>query len=274
MLTPQGDDEDCRDRCCAKPLSSPARTNPLQLPDSQSVRRSGSHPGELGTRTGERCLFAQRLVTSKTRSWNSQQSHARWLFRGRGLHGGYGAARQTAGKPGGASCCPAKRDPFARVDASAMAHANLTESQRAVAKTQEDALRLILGSELQRSGDLRGDSAQLCRRARRTIRKRSTGILQSRVLSRNLGQCAFEPAIILRRSAASPVRLKNSRLSFLSARCWAWPTSHQINTLMPRRPLRPLGVAGMQDGTVGYAWAASLARLGNFERGRRSFEAV
>jgi tetratricopeptide (TPR) repeat protein len=25
----------------------------------------------------------------------------------------------------------------------------------------------------------------------------------------------------------------------------------------------PLGIAGMQDGTVGYAWAASLARLGN-----------
>ncbi|HZD48907.1 MAG TPA: tetratricopeptide repeat protein [Silvibacterium sp.] len=155
-------------------------------------------------------------------------------------------------------------DAFAPVDASVLAKANLSEAQRALAKTQEDDLRIILGQSysdlataeaMQRNYTIALSHYQAAEHWNPTIDN----------LSRNLGECAFRagnyPEAIRGFSAALkeqpeqlPIRAKLGA-AYFGAEKYADAA----------KTFAPLGVAGMQDGTVGYAWAASLARLGQMK---------
>ncbi|MFZ0808022.1 MAG: tetratricopeptide repeat protein [Candidatus Sulfotelmatobacter sp.] len=164
-----------------------------------------------------------------------------------------------------APALPQNSDPFARVDASAIARANLTDAQRAAADVQENRLRAVLGLSF---NDLATSEA---------VRKEysvALGHYQAAErwdpaipgLAKNLGLSAFRsdnfPEAI--RGLARAVEEKPSdnpvRAMLGLAYFGAEKYSDAASTFAP------LGLRGMQDSTVGYAWAASLARAGDLKK--------
>jgi tetratricopeptide (TPR) repeat protein len=153
-------------------------------------------------------------------------------------------------------------DSFARVDPTVMASANLSETQRTIAKTEEDDLRLILGqgfSDLATAEAIQHDYAV----ALRHYQEAEHWNPEISDLSRNLGQCAFKagnyPEAI--RGLSRALEEKPGQLPIRAMLGMAYFASEKYAEAV--KTFGPLGIAGMQDGTVGYAWAASLARLGN-----------
>ncbi len=155
----------------------------------------------------------------------------------------------------------AKTDSFAPVDPAVMANANLSESERVTAKTQEEDLRLILGQSysdlataeaMQRNYAIALTHYQAAERWNPTIDN----------LARNLGECAFRagnyPEAI--RGLSTALKEQPAQIPIRATLGIAYFATDQYADAA--RTFAPLGVAGMQDGSVGYAWAASLARLG------------
>jgi tetratricopeptide (TPR) repeat protein len=156
---------------------------------------------------------------------------------------------------------PGKTDPFAPVDPSVMASAKLSDSQRATAKTQEDDLRIILGQgysdlataeAMQRNYSVALTNYQAAEHWNPTIDN----------LQRNLGQCAYRagnyPEAI--RGLSLALEQQPGQIPLRAMLGMAYFASDKY--IDAAKTFAPLGVAGMQDGTVGYAWAESLARLG------------
>jgi tetratricopeptide (TPR) repeat protein len=154
-----------------------------------------------------------------------------------------------------------KADAYAPVDASVLAKANLSESQRALAKTQEDDLRIILGqsySDLATSEAIGHDYAGAL--AHYQAAEHWNPTIDG--LYGNLGECAFRtgnyPEAI--RGLSEALKEQPGQLPIRAKLGMAYYGADQY--VNAAKTFAPLGVAGMQDGTVGYAWAASLARLG------------
>jgi tetratricopeptide (TPR) repeat protein len=160
---------------------------------------------------------------------------------------------------------PADTDPFARVDASVAAHANLNEKQRAAADSQENRLRSVLGlsfNDLATSEAVRGEYLAALGHYQEAERWDP----QVPGLAKNLGLSAFRtdnyPEAIRGFSRAlqenpgqAPVRAMLGMAYFGSDKY-----ADAVKTFTP------LGPQGMQDATVGYAWAVSLARVGDFKQ--------
>ena len=160
---------------------------------------------------------------------------------------------------------PGSNDPFAHVDASVMARAHLTEKQRAAADSQEARLRSVLGLSF---NDLATSEA---------VRKEYTvalGHYQEAErwdpaipgLAKNLGLSAFRinnypeairgfARAIDEKPADAPVRAMLG-VAYFAAEEYAEAA----------KTFSPLGLQGMQDSTVGYAWAASLAHGGDLKK--------
>jgi len=155
-------------------------------------------------------------------------------------------------------------DSFARVDPSVMASANLSESQRTIAKTEEEDLRLILG---QGFSDLATSEAIQHNYAVALTHYQEAEHWNPRVsdLSRNMGQCAFKAGNYLEaiRGLSSALEEQPGQLPIRAMLGMAYFASEKYADAA--KTFGPLGIAGMQDGTVGYAWAASLARLGSMK---------
>jgi tetratricopeptide (TPR) repeat protein len=156
---------------------------------------------------------------------------------------------------------PPDTDPFARVDASVVARANLTKKQRAAADLQENRLRSVLGLSF---NDLATSEA---------VRKEYLAALghyqeaerwdtQVPGLAKNLGLSAFRAnnyaeairgfsRALEEKPAEMPLRAMLG-LAYFGADRYADASI----------AFSPLGQRGMQDPTVGYAWAVSLARTG------------
>ncbi len=158
----------------------------------------------------------------------------------------------------------ASTDPFAPVDPAVIANANLSESQRALAKTQEDDLRIVLGQSysdlataeaMQRNYTVALTHYQAAEHWNPTIDN----------LARNLGECAFRagnyPEAI--RGFSLALEQQPDQIPIMAKLGMAYFASEKYADAV--RTFAPLGVAGMQDGSVGYAWAASLARLGQLK---------
>jgi len=174
-------------------------------------------------------------------------------------------------------------DPFGRVDASTLAHANLSPKQREEADSQEKRLRALLGlsfNDLATSEAVRGEFTAALGHYQEAERwdPAIAGLLK------NLGLCAYRikdyPEAIRGLSQAlaanpadAPVRAMLG-MAYFSSDAFA-PAAHTFT---------PLGARGMQDSLVGYAWAMSLARTGDvktaaevlaqFEKGKLSNDAV
>ncbi len=164
-----------------------------------------------------------------------------------------------------APALPQNSDPFARVDASVMARANLTDQQRAAADEQENRLRAVLGLSF---NDLATSEA---------VRKQysvALGHYQEAErwdpaipgLAKNLGLSAFRSddfaeairglsRAVEEKPSDNPVRAMLG-LAYFGAEKYSDAASTFV----------PLGLRGMQDSTVGYAWAASLARAGDLKK--------
>ena len=160
---------------------------------------------------------------------------------------------------------PANTDPFAHVDPSVMVRAHLTEKQRAAADSQETHLRSVLGLSF---NDLATSEA---------VRKEysvALGHYQEAErwdpaipgLAKNLGLSAFRinnypeaihgfARAIDEKPADAPVRAMLG-LAYFAAEDYTNAT----------KTFSPLGLQGMQDSTVGYAWAASLAHSGDLKK--------
>ena len=155
-------------------------------------------------------------------------------------------------------------DPFAPVDASALQQAKLTPEQRDAVKAQDDGLRQILGQSL---SDLATSEAIQHNYTAALVHyqqaeKWNPGVSD---LDKNLGQCAFRvknyPEAVRGLSRAVTDEPNNVRLrAMLGMSDFAMEKYGDAATAF-----YPLGVAGMEDGAVGYAWAASLTKTGDLK---------
>lgn len=157
-----------------------------------------------------------------------------------------------------------KADAYAPVDASVLEKADLSENQRTLAMTQEDDLRIILGqsySDLATAEAMQRDYATALSNYQAAEHWNPT--IDN--LYRNLGECAFRvgnyPEAI--RGFSAVLKAEPMQLPIRAKLGMAYFGAEQYADAA--KTFAPLGVAGMQDATVGYAWAASLAKLGQMK---------
>ncbi len=174
-------------------------------------------------------------------------------------------------------------DPFARVDASVVARANLTDAQKTAADSQENHLRSVLGlgfNDLATSEAVRHDYVAALSHYQEA--ERWDPAIPG--LAKNLGQAAFRlnnyaeairglSRALAEKSTDDPVRAMLGMAYF---------SSEQYADVV--KTVSPLGLHGMQDSTVGYAWAASLFHISDlkaatgvldeFEKANRSNDAL
>jgi tetratricopeptide (TPR) repeat protein len=152
-------------------------------------------------------------------------------------------------------------DPFAEADPNAMAKANLTDAEKKQASDQEKQLREVLAegfSDLATSEAIRKDYASAMGHYEEAEHWDPT----APGLMRNLGVAAF-------RAQAYPEAIRG-----LSAQLAAHSEDEPARAMLGMaytaqekykdavKTFAPLGQKGMQDASVGYAWALALTRLG------------
>jgi tetratricopeptide (TPR) repeat protein len=160
---------------------------------------------------------------------------------------------------------PENADPFARVDASVMARANLTADQRTAADSQENRLRSVLGlsfNDLATSEAVRKEYPVALGHYQEAERWDSA----IPGLAKNLGLSAF-------RSNNYPEAIRG-----LSRALEEKPTDSPVRAMLgmayfgaekysdAANDFSPLGIPGMKDSTVGYAWASSLVHNGDLKK--------
>src|SRR3954447_18603423 len=160
---------------------------------------------------------------------------------------------------------PGSADPFAQVDASAVARANVTQQQKAAADSQESRLRSVLGlgfNDLATSEAVRGDFASALSHYQEAERWGA----EIAGLAKNLGLAAFRtenyPEAVRGLSKALQQDPNNAPVRAMLGMAYfgADKYSDAIQTFSP------LGVAGMQDASVGYGWASSLVHAGDLKK--------
>jgi tetratricopeptide (TPR) repeat protein len=153
-------------------------------------------------------------------------------------------------------------DPFARIDASVLARANLDEKQQAQAAAQETQLRAVLGlsfNDLATSEAVRHD--YLAALAHYQEAERWDATIPG--LMKNLGLAAFRsntyPEAIRALSLALQQNPQDGPMRAILGMSY-FASDKYADAL---KTFAPLGTRGMQDSTVGYAWAASAAKIGD-----------
>jgi tetratricopeptide (TPR) repeat protein len=157
------------------------------------------------------------------------------------------------------------------VDPSVVARAGLPEQTRKAAEAEEIRLRSILGesfSDLATSEAIRRDYASALAHYQESQRWNSS----APGLQRNLGVAAFRaqnyPECV---RALSAVMAENS--SDAAARAMLGSAFFALeNYSEAARAIAPLGDRAVHDGTLGYAWAYSLSRLGDLKQATQILE--
>ncbi len=239
------------------------------------IRRAYVDLGRILTNSGRTeeadvFLAKARELQNKTME-QSQQSVASVA-----LAGGAGAAAAIVPlnpqhESEAAPLLPGGTDPFARVDASVMARADLTGKQRSIADLQENRLRAILGvsfNDLATSEAVRGQFVEALSHYQEAEHWDAT----IPGLPKNLGECAF-------RAGNYPEAIRG-----LSKSLQENPADAPVRAMLgmayfatdkysdAAKTFSPLGPRGMQDSAVGYAWAASLARTGDLKNAAEVLE--
>ena len=160
---------------------------------------------------------------------------------------------------------PGSADPFAHVDTSVVARANLTEQQKTAADSQEGRLRSVLAlgfNDLATSEAVRADYASALTHYQEAERWGA----QISGLAKNLGLAAFRsgnyPEAARGLSKALEEDPENAPVRAMLGMAYFGADRYMdaIQTFLP------LGSKGMQDASVGYAWATSLVRTGDLKR--------
>jgi tetratricopeptide (TPR) repeat protein len=168
-------------------------------------------------------------------------------------------------QPQTAPTLPLDVDPFARLDASTLKRANLTTKQRADAENEERQLRLVLGASL---NDLGTSEA-----ARNQYGMALTHLQQAEKwnpatagLAKNLGFCAFKvndyPEAIRALSRALQEQPQDAPVRAMLGMAYFGSEKYADAA----KTFEPLGDRAMQDASIGYAWAASLTRIGEQQK--------
>jgi tetratricopeptide (TPR) repeat protein len=163
-----------------------------------------------------------------------------------------------------ASLANASADAAERLDAATIAKSNLTSSQQDVAKTEEDAMRPVLGqaySGLATAEAMQHDYAT----ALTNYEAAEQWDPSVSDLEKNLGQAAFlaekyPEAIHGLSQAVKENPNANALRAMLGMAYFEMKRYGDAATTF-----YPLGEAGMSDPKVGYAWAASLAEAGDLK---------
>jgi tetratricopeptide (TPR) repeat protein len=216
---------------------------------------------------GEKCLSKARELQNKVFEVSQQQIGAHLL------EGGAGAAAvvqplsseaETQAVP--LSAAPA--DPFAQVDASTLAHSDLTDDQKRQAELQEKSLRTVLAlgfSELATSEA----TAKVYRSAEGHYQEAEQWDPHLPGLYRDLGVAAYRAGDYSEAIRTLPLALaeKPSDAPIRAMLGMAYYGSDRFADAV--KTLTPLGEAGMRDPIAGYAWAASLTKLGDLKQASR-----
>lgn len=174
-------------------------------------------------------------------------------------------------------------DPVAKVDPSVLARPILTVEQKQHADAQEKQLRLVLAqgfSDLATSEAIRNDYAA----ALAHYQDVEHWVPGEPELMRNLGTAAFRAQNYAEAVRGFSIWL-NSNSNDVPIRAMLGMAYFGSDKFAEAaKTFAPLGVQGMQDSAVGYAWAASLARTGElkqasevlsqYEKGNRSPESL
>jgi len=156
-------------------------------------------------------------------------------------------------------------DPFAHIDASVMARSNLTKEQRGIADSQENLLREVLGlgfNDLATSEAVSGEYLA----ALGHYQEAEHWNVHVPELAKNLGMSAFRaqnyPEAI--RGLTQALQAKPADRAVRANLGMAYFASEKFADAA--KTFSPLGIDGMRDSTVGYAWASSLARSNEPEK--------
>lgn len=234
------------------------------------IRRAYVDLGRILATSGRTEESAQYLVKARELQNKTMEQGQQSVASSVALAGGAGSAAAVVplnvkNEVQAAPLLPADTDPFARVDASVVARANLTEQQRSAADAQENRLRSVLGlsfNDLATSEAVRGEYLAALghyQEAERWDR-------QVPGLAKNLGLSAFRannyPEAI--RGFSRAVEEKPGDTPVRAMLGMAYFASDKYGDAA--KAFSPLGQRGMQDATVGYAWAASLAHVGDMKK--------
>ena len=158
----------------------------------------------------------------------------------------------------------ASADAAVHLDASVIANSTLTSSQRAAAKTAEDALRPILGqsySDLATAEAIQKNYAAAVKdyQAAEQWNPDIAG------LDKNLGQAAYHADNYSEavRGLSKAVKENPNSVALRAMLGMAYYQTKEYGSAATT--FYPLGDAAMRDPVVGYAWAATLAKTGDLK---------
>ncbi len=232
------------------------------------IRRAYVDLGRILTNSGrkdeaEKYLAKARELQNKTMEQTQQSVSAMAVAGGAGA----AAAIVPLNKQSENEAAPLLEptDPFARVDASVVARADLNDKQWTAAKEQEKSLRAVLGrayNDLATSEAVR--AAYMTALAHYQEAERWDPNVPG--LAKNLGLCAF-------RANNYPEAIRGLSRALVEA-----PQSPAVRGMLgmayfatdkyadAAKTFASLGSRGMQDSAVGYAWATSLTRTGDLKQ--------
>jgi tetratricopeptide (TPR) repeat protein len=152
-------------------------------------------------------------------------------------------------------------DPTQTVDAAVVARSGLSEESKKAAAAEEDQLRAIIGasfSDLATSEAIRRDYASALTHYQEAERWNSAvpGLL------RNLGVAAFRAQNYEECARALSQVVANNSSDAVARAMLGSAYFGLENYRAAAAIIAPLGDRAMRDATLGYAWAASLSRLG------------
>jgi tetratricopeptide (TPR) repeat protein len=233
------------------------------------IRRAYVDLGRILANSG-RAKESEQYIAKARELQNKTMQESQQNVAAIALAGGAGSSAaivplNTQAEAQAAPIYPGSADPFAHVDASAVARANLTEQQKAAADSQESRLRSVLGlgfNDLATSEAVRGDYASALTHYQEAERWGA----DISGLAKNLGLAAFRsgnyPEAARGLSKALQENPDNAPVRAMLGMAYfgADKYTEAIGTFAP------LGTKGMQDAGVGYAWASSLVHTGDLKK--------
>jgi tetratricopeptide (TPR) repeat protein len=259
----QGNDKD------AEPLLRKAveLTGTDESRSNYQIRRAYVDLGRILAKSGreqEADTFAVKARDLENKVMRQTQQQATALLLSEGGNASNMAGTVPLEKQDHPSLASASVDATARVDAATIANSSLTPAQRDHAKDAEDTLRPILGqsySDLATSEAIQKNYADALTYYQQAERWKP----DISDLSKNLGQAAYR-AENYSEAARGLSQAVEENPNSLALRALLGMSYFELKDYgQAATAFYPLGEAGMSDSTVGYAWAASLAKVGDLK---------
>ena len=211
---------------------------------------------------GEKCLAKGRQLQNKVLELSQQQIGAH-LLEG----GGAAAVVLPPTNEEEKHIVPTQKapiDPFGKIDQETLVHSSLTTGQKLQAEREEQALRSVLGFGFSELG-ISEAMAKVYRSSLSHFQEAERWSATIPGLYRNLGVAAYRADNYPEATRALALALaeKPNDPPVRAMLGMAYYASDRYRDAV--NVFSPLGADGMRDPLAGYAWAASLARLGDLK---------